>query len=83
MSETLIVINAGSSSLKFTVYQVAVTDSINVDDLRYLYGGQVSGIGTQIAHLKIKGSLGLRRPSYRIRTSQRPAYSTTFVGRLA
>ena len=58
MSETLIVINAGSSSLKFTVYQVAVTDSINVDDLRYLYGGQVSGIGTQIAHLKIKGSLG-------------------------
>lgn len=44
MSEKLIVINAGSSSLKFNVYQIPDAETVDVNDLSYLYGGQVSGI---------------------------------------
>lgn len=58
MSETLIVVNAGSSSLKFNVYQVPDTEPIKVDTLTYLYGGQVSGIGTDLARFYVKGALG-------------------------
>lgn len=58
MSESLIVINAGSSSLKFNMYQVPATETVEVNDLSYLYGGQVSGIGTDIAHFQVKGALG-------------------------
>lgn len=58
MSEKLIVINAGSSSLKFNVYQIPDAETVDVNDLSYLYGGQVSGIGTDIAHFKVKGALG-------------------------
>ncbi|GAA5083511.1 MULTISPECIES: acetate/propionate family kinase [Paenalcaligenes] len=58
MSEKLIVINAGSSSLKFNVYQIPESGTLDVNDLSFLYGGQVSGIGTEIAHFKVKGALG-------------------------
>lgn len=58
MSEKLIVINAGSSSLKFNVYQIPDSETVDVNDLSYLYGGQVSGIGTNMAHFKVKGALG-------------------------
>ena len=58
MSEKLIVINAGSSSLKFNVYQIPEAGTIDVNDLSYLYGGQISGIGTDMAHFKVKGALG-------------------------
>lgn len=58
MSNTLIVVNAGSSSLKFNVYQVPDSEKIKIDNLSYLYGGQVSGIGTDIANFKVKGGVG-------------------------
>ena len=58
MSDTLIVVNAGSSSLKFNVYQVPSAGTLDVNELSYLYGGQVSGIGTDLAHFKVKGALG-------------------------
>ena len=58
MSETLIVVNAGSSSLKFNVYQLPVAQTRDVDELTFLYGGQVSGIGTERAHFAVKGAVG-------------------------
>lgn len=58
MSETLIVVNAGSSSLKFNVYQVPDSEKIKVDTLTFVYGGQVSGIGTNLASFYVKGALG-------------------------
>lgn len=57
MSETLIVVNAGSSSLKFNVYQVPDITQIKIDTLAFAYGGQVSGIGTNLATFKVKGAL--------------------------
>lgn len=58
MSDTLVVVNAGSSSLKFNVYQIADTSKFDIDSLAFLYGGQVSGIGTDIANFKVKGGAG-------------------------
>lgn len=58
MSDTLIVVNAGSSSLKFTVYQISDTAKFDVDNLAFLYGGQVSGIGTDRAHFSVTGGAG-------------------------
>lgn len=55
MSDTIIVVNAGSSSLKFNVYKVADTSKYDINNLTFLYGGQVSGIGTDMAHFKVKG----------------------------
>ncbi|HET6466957.1 MAG TPA: acetate/propionate family kinase [Geminicoccaceae bacterium] len=53
MAETLLVINAGSSSIKFQLFEVAP------DDLRFVLGGQIEGIGTR-AHLEVEGTAGER-----------------------
>lgn len=53
--DTLLVVNAGSSSLKFHVYAL---DHEQVEGLRFWFGGQVSGIGTSRAVLKVKDSDG-------------------------
>ncbi len=58
MSESLIVVNAGSSSLKFNVYQLPQSASDDVDELAFLFGGQMSGIGTDRAHFMVKGAVG-------------------------
>lgn len=58
MSESLIVVNAGSSSLKFNVYQLPKSATAHVDELAFLFGGQVSGIGTDRAHFIVKGAVG-------------------------
>ena len=58
MSESLIVVNAGSSSLKFNVYQLPKSVTEHIDDLAYLFGGQISGIGTDRAQFSVKGAVG-------------------------
>lgn len=56
--ERLLVINAGSSSLKFHLYEVTDFAQAQVDDLTLLYAGHLSGIGTDIAHIRIHGPQG-------------------------
>lgn len=47
MSRAILVLNAGSSSIKFTLYNVVDEDRIITDeDLEVRYDGQVEGIGT-------------------------------------
>lgn len=58
MSEKLIVINAGSSSLKFNVYEVPSIDTIDINELAFTYGGQISGIGTDMASFMVKAASG-------------------------
>lgn len=58
MSEKLIVINAGSSSLKFNVYEVPSVDTVDIHELSFIYGGQISGIGTDMAHFSVKAASG-------------------------
>lgn len=50
MQDTILVMNAGSSSLKFHVYE---TDGVNTLD--FAFGGQVSGIGGKQPSFKVKG----------------------------
>ena len=49
MQDTILVMNAGSSSLKFHLYE---TDGINT--LEFALGGQVSGIGGKQPSFKVK-----------------------------
>ncbi|NLY64666.1 MAG: acetate/propionate family kinase [Alcaligenaceae bacterium] len=49
MQDIILVINAGSSSLKFQVYETN-----GVDTLDFAFGGQVSGIGGQQAVFSVK-----------------------------
>lgn len=58
MSESLIVVNAGSSSLKFNVYHVPKSETAHIDELAFLFGGQISGIGTERAQFTVKGAVG-------------------------
>jgi len=53
MNEVILVVNAGSSSLKFQVYELG-TDH----ELSFTLGGQVSGIGGSRAAFKVKDSSG-------------------------
>lgn len=57
-TENLLVINAGSSSLKFHLYQVRDFQHADYQDLSLLYAGNLSGIGTDIAHLRIQDAAG-------------------------
>src|SRR5690625_3227935 len=57
-TERLLVINAGSSSLKFHLYQVRNFERADYEDLSLLYAGNLSGIGTDIAHLCIRDKAG-------------------------
>lgn len=57
-TERLLVINAGSSSLKFHLYQVRDFEQATYEDLSLLYAGNLSGIGTDIAHLCIRDADG-------------------------
>lgn len=64
--ESLLVINAGSSSLKFHLYEVDDFHNAGFEDLNLLYAGHLSGIGTDIAHIRIQGPQGqpvLDRPA--------------------
>ena len=49
MQDTILVMNAGSSSLKFHIYE---TDGMNT--LEFSFGGQVSGIGGKQPSFKVK-----------------------------
>ncbi|AOB25944.1 MULTISPECIES: acetate/propionate family kinase [Bordetella] len=53
MSDTLLVINAGSSSLKFYLYEIA-----EGDELLPTLGGQLDGIGGSRPHLRIRAQDG-------------------------
>lgn len=53
MSNTILVINAGSSSIKFFLYEISQGDALSV-----ILGGQLDGIATQIPHLKAKNAQG-------------------------
>lgn len=53
MSDNLLVINAGSSSLKFYLYEIA-----EGDELRPTLGGQLDGIGGSRPHLRIRAQDG-------------------------
>jgi acetate kinase len=54
---TLLVVNAGSSSLKFHLYEIGPTPVVaETRTLTFDCGGQISGIGTTHPHLKISDS---------------------------
>ena len=53
MSEQILVINAGSSSLKFHMYKVQPGDQLDFE-----FGGQVSGIGSSLPAFKVKDAQG-------------------------
>ncbi len=53
MSDVILVVNAGSSSLKFQVYELGAANA-----LQFLLGGQVSGIGGSRAAFKVKDNSG-------------------------
>lgn len=53
MTDILLVINAGSSSLKFQVYRLPTAAS-----LAFAYGGQISGIGGQKPTFRVKAANG-------------------------
>lgn len=53
MSEQILVINAGSSSLKFHMYKVQSGDQLDFE-----FGGQVSGIGSSQPAFKVKDAQG-------------------------
>ena len=53
MSEQILVINAGSSSLKFHMYKVQPGDHLDFE-----FGGQVSGIGSSQPAFKVKDAQG-------------------------
>src|SRR5690625_15988 len=56
--ESLLVIIAGSSSLKCHLYEVDDFHNAGFEDLNLLYAGHLSGIGTDIAHIRIQGPQG-------------------------
>ena len=81
--EKLLVINAGSSSLKFHLYEVAHFEQARVEDLSLLYAGHLSGIGTEIAHIRIRGPQGqpvLDRPAAK-REAEHLAAAQVFLAR--
>jgi len=57
-NEKLLVINAGSSSLKFHLYQIRDYEQATFEDLNLLFAGHLSGIGGAMAHIRILGPQG-------------------------
>lgn len=53
MQDQILVANAGSSSLKFHLYDV-----LEQDALRFVYGGQISGIGEAEPYFKVSDAQG-------------------------
>ncbi|MCX5590945.1 acetate/propionate family kinase [Alcaligenes endophyticus] len=53
MRDQILVANAGSSSLKFHVYDV-----FDNDQLCFAYGGQISGIGDRLPHFRVRDAQG-------------------------
>ncbi|MDX3893219.1 acetate/propionate family kinase [Pusillimonas sp.] len=56
MTDILLVVNAGSSSLKFQVHKVPAAESLAFD-----YGGQISGIGGPAPAFRVKAASGVVR----------------------
>ncbi|HLU77989.1 MAG TPA: acetate/propionate family kinase [Burkholderiaceae bacterium] len=56
MSEVILVVNAGSSSLKFQVHEI-----LPEKQLKFILGGQVSGIGGSRPAFKVKDHAGEKR----------------------
>ncbi|OXC91421.1 hypothetical protein BMR85_010000, partial [Achromobacter sp. KAs 3-5] len=53
MSDTILVINAGSSSIKFYLYDIDASHQ-----LAPRLGGQLEGIGTTHPHLRVRDAAG-------------------------
>jgi acetate kinase len=53
MNKYLLVINAGSSSIKFTIYQAAILSPLRVDAT-----GQIEGIGSHHSRFMVKDAQG-------------------------
>ena len=63
MAETLLVVNAGSSSIKFQLFEIAAGDRLELE-----FRGQMEGIGTR-PHLVAKDAAG-DQPDRRPASSQ-------------
>lgn len=58
-SDTLLVVNAGSSSLKFHLYRLNEDHTGDDNELEFWFGGQVSGIGSSAPHAKVRDAQGV------------------------
>lgn len=65
MSDVILVVNAGSSSLKFQIHEIR-----SDEQLAFLLGGQVSGIGGSRPAFKVKDNNGTRLADVQLEAAQ-------------